>query len=270
MILPPRRNLLNFLGNEDSFVWKYYGKGILGRIQAWIFRSRLKVLMRFKRRLRLNPKLILDVGCGPMFISYPLTKNAISEYVGIDIMPADRLRTYRDVMRSLGITKIEVIRASAESTPFKNETFDFVLSLDVLEHLSKPRKAIGEIYRIVKNHSFIAISLPLENLFQRLSRMGFSLMRIMGDPLLKRVKNIPITQTPNYHYVGDIKSYKDMANAIKNGFEEAGVKYAPIGLLKALNINAVHMVRKRRKSFKVPCACTPHGSQTGVAQVRCN
>jgi len=246
MILPPKRELQNFFGYEDFFVWEYYGKGILGGIQAWIFRSRIKALMRFKRRLQLKPKLILDVGCGPMFVSYSLVNNTTNEYIGVDVMPADRLRKYRDFMRSLGkATIIEAVRASAESIPFRNETFDFVLSLDLLEHLSKPRKAIGEIYRTVRKHGFIAISLPLENLFQRLSRIGFILMRMRGEPILKRGKNISITRMPDYHYAGDLNSYRDVANAVISCFEEVGVKYTPIGLLKALNISAVHMVRKR-------------------------
>lgn len=44
--------------------------------------------------------------------------------------------------------------------------FDFDLSLDLLEHLSKPREAATEIYRVVKDDGIIAISLPLENLFK--------------------------------------------------------------------------------------------------------
>jgi cyclopropane fatty-acyl-phospholipid synthase-like methyltransferase len=58
-------------------LWEYYGEGVLGKIQAWIFRSRIKVLMRFLRKARLDPGMILDVGCGPMFISYALISNEI-------------------------------------------------------------------------------------------------------------------------------------------------------------------------------------------------
>lgn len=64
--------------------------------------------------------------------------------------------------------------------------FSILLSLDVLEHLSKPREAVMELNRVVKDSGLVAISLPLENLTQRLLRVGFILMRISEDPILKK------------------------------------------------------------------------------------
>jgi len=158
-------------------------------------------------------------------------------------MPTGRLKKYRDVMRSFGMETIEVVRASAESIPFRREIFDFALSLDVLEHLSKPRKATTEIYRVVKDDGTIAISLPLENLFQRLSRIGFVLMRIAGSPILKKAK-VSITKTPEYHYAGDAKSYNDMVNLLKENFNVIVTKYTPIGIHRSININALHILKK--------------------------
>ena len=73
-------------------MWEYYGEGVLGKIQAWTFRSRIKMLVGFLRKGRFNPRMILDVDCGPMFISYALVGNGTSEYIGVDIMSADRLK----------------------------------------------------------------------------------------------------------------------------------------------------------------------------------
>lgn len=64
-IQPPRQELIPFLGGNDFFLWEYYGRGVLGRIVAYIFRSRIKVLMRFLKKKRLNPRMILDMDCGP-------------------------------------------------------------------------------------------------------------------------------------------------------------------------------------------------------------
>lgn len=125
------------------------------------------------------------------------------------------------------------------------ERFLILLSLDVLEHLSKPRKAVAEIYRVVKDGGAIAISLPLENLFQRLSRIGFVLMKIAGSPILKRAKGVPITKTPEYHYVGDVKSYDDMVNLLKENFNLIFTRYTPIGIHRSININALHILKKK-------------------------
>jgi len=243
-ILPPKQKLIQFLGSDDFFLWEYYGGGVLGKIQAWIFRSRIKVLMGFLRKVRLKSRMILDVGCGPMFISYALVGNEAGEYIGVDIMHADRLKKYRDAMRNIGVKKLQVVRASAESLPFRNGIFDFALSLDVLEHLRKPREAVMEIYRVVKGDGTVAVSLPLENLFQRLSRMGFILMRIMGDPILKRAKCIPITRKPQYHYVGDVKSYDEMLKMLRELFSSLHTRYTPIGFHKSINVNAVHILQR--------------------------
>jgi len=85
--------------------------------------------------------------------------------------------------------------------------FSILLSLDVFEHLGKPREAVMEVHRVVEDEGLVAISLPLENLTQRLLRVGFILMRISGNPILKRAKHIPITRTPEYHYAEYVKSY---------------------------------------------------------------
>jgi len=145
-----------------------------------------------------------------------LVSNKAIEYVGVDIMPADRLKKYRDAMRCVGVKNIEVVRASAELLPFRDGVFCF--SLDVLEHLGKPRYAATEIQRVVRNEGLVAISLPLENLTQRLLRLSFTLMRIVGDPILKNTKHIPITRKPEYHYVGDIKSYDELLKMLKKLF----------------------------------------------------
>jgi len=244
-ILPPKQELIKLLGVDDFFLWEYYDESFFGRIQAWIFSSRIKVLMEFLWKTRQELGSVLDVGCGPMFVSYSLVSNGASEYVGVDVMPADRLKKYRDAMRGVGLKAIEVVRASAESLPFRDGVFGFTLSLDVLEHLRKPKQAATEINKVVRNEGLVAISLPLENLTQKLLRIGFILMKIGGNPVLNKMKYIPITRTPDYHYVGDIKSYKDMVEVLKDFFNLMHSKFTPIGLHKLINVNAVHIAQKK-------------------------
>jgi SAM-dependent methyltransferase len=116
----------------------------------------------------------------------------------------------------------------------------------VLEHLKNPREAIMEIHRVLKVNGLIAVSLPLENLFQRLSRVGFRLMKVVGDPILKKAKPVPITKTPEYHYVGDVKSYNGMVEALKAFFHPLYNRYTPVGLHRSININGVHVFQKRK------------------------
>lgn len=241
---PSKQHLTQLLGRNDFFFWQYYGEGFLSRIQACIFRSRIKVVMEFLRRLQLKPTVILDVGCGPMFLSYPLVGNSARKYIGVDIMGADKLRKYRDTMRKIGVKTINAVRASAKSLPFRKGIFDFTLSLDVLEHLDKPRESATEVYRVVRNDGMVAISLPLENRFQKACRVGFIFMKIMRHPTLRGTKWMPITRTPEYHYGGDVKSYDSMIEVLKEFFDPLLTRYTPIGIHESINLNAVHILQR--------------------------
>jgi hypothetical protein len=86
----------------------------------WEF-CRIKALAKFVKRSQLKPRMIMDADCDPMFISYSLIGNLLSEYIGVDVMSADRLRKYRDAIRNTGVEKVEAVRASAESLPFRDE-----------------------------------------------------------------------------------------------------------------------------------------------------
>jgi len=74
--------------------------------------------------------------------------------------------------------------------------------------------------------------------------MGFILMRILGDPILKRAKRIPITRTPDYHYVWDVKSYDEMFKMLRENFSPSYTSYTPIGFCKSINVNAVHILKR--------------------------
>jgi len=70
-------------------------------------------------------------------------------------------------------------------------------------------------------------------------------MKVSGSPILKKAKHIPITRTPEYHYVGDIKSYDDMINLLKSFLNFVHIEYTPIGLHRSINVNAVHIAQKK-------------------------
>lgn len=171
-----------------------------------------------------------------MIISYAWVKKFDAEYIGIDVLPQKKLEQYRWAITQCTGKPINVIRASVEKLPFKDDSFDCSISLDVLEHLEKSKEAINEIIRVTKHDGTIVVSLPLENAFQRLARIGFILMG----------KKVVLKRTPEYHYVGDLHSYAEMMKYIKTYMEIITTKYTPIGFIKALNINAIHIFRKRK------------------------
>lgn len=92
----------------------------------------------------LAPKMkgkILDVGSKNRPYDYLFS----GEVIAVDINP--KLKTVK--------------KADITNLPFKERTFDGVLSTEVLEYVKEPRKAISEIHRVLKKGGKALISVPL-------------------------------------------------------------------------------------------------------------
>jgi SAM-dependent methyltransferase len=53
-----------------------------------------------------------------------------------------------------------VIKGDALTLPFSDETFDFVIAAEVLEHIPDDKKAISELARVLKSDGKIAVTVP--------------------------------------------------------------------------------------------------------------
>lgn len=100
----------------------------------------------------LNPKTVLDAGCGEGFSLNRFYLQGIGEKLeGIDdsataISSAKKL-----------FPKIIFRRGNIYHLPYKDHSFDLVLCLEVLEHLENPKKAISEIIRVSKKSAIISV-----------------------------------------------------------------------------------------------------------------
>jgi len=72
--------------------------------------------------------------------------------------------------------------------------------------------------------------------------IGFVLMKMGGDPLLRGTKRIHITRTPEYQYAGDVESHDDMVEMLRGLFNSLHTRYTPLGFHKSINVNAVHIL----------------------------
>jgi ubiquinone/menaquinone biosynthesis C-methylase UbiE len=84
---------------------------------------------------------ILDVGCGTAFYS-----NLLKNYTGVD--PSKGM---------LKQSKANVIQASAENLPFKDNEFDVVISITAAQNFKDLKKATKEIKRVAKKKIAISI-----------------------------------------------------------------------------------------------------------------
>jgi len=93
--------------------------------------------------------LLLDVGCWDGSFSQFLRG---VKYVGVDIN-----RQALELAKQKGL---DVIMASCDHLPFKDEAFDACSMIEVIEHLYSPEKTIREVYRILKDDGKFLLATP--------------------------------------------------------------------------------------------------------------
>jgi SAM-dependent methyltransferase len=132
--------------------------------EDYIFRSNFLVrffeLKRFEKILDIlqlsNKDDFLDIGCGS---GYLLHQVICKRGVGVDISDVMVKTAKRNCGKNS--TKI-IVQSDAENLPFKNSSFDKIVSTEVIEHILHPIVLLKEIERISRNDSAIVITIPNE------------------------------------------------------------------------------------------------------------
>ena len=92
---------------------------------------------------------LLDVGCGEG--EYGELGKLLKLYVGVDI---NRTPVFR------GHTSRSLLLSDAAKLPFKNDVFDKLICLEVLEHIPDDELALEEMGRVLKKNGLAFISVP--------------------------------------------------------------------------------------------------------------
>lgn len=112
-------------------------------------------MLRINKTLELIPSEVTslaDIGCGNgVFINNLSLRRPEIRLLGVDRSSA-----------ALKYVKVDRIEASIESLPIKDEEFDCVTCLEVLEHIAAPvyRKSLEELIRI--SRKYIILSVPFD------------------------------------------------------------------------------------------------------------
>ncbi|HVM73854.1 MAG TPA: class I SAM-dependent methyltransferase [Candidatus Paceibacterota bacterium] len=109
----------------------------------------------FLKRTKLKKALIVDVACGPGFLSKELaSRNPYFSIIGIDISEV-ALKMAR--VNTSGIKNVDLKKASVYKLPFKTTSVDAVICKDSLHHFNNPASAIREMFRIIKPGGYLYI-----------------------------------------------------------------------------------------------------------------
>lgn len=154
----------NIFENEEShFYYVGYHQILLSVINKYVKKRKLK---------------ILDAGCGTGLFAKKL--KAYGEVYGIDMS--------EEALEFAKKRGIKVKKASITRLPFADNTFDLVVSLDVLCHRSikDDDKAIKEFKRVLKPKGYLVLKLPAFNwLYNNHDKHVFSKKRYTGPEIEK-------------------------------------------------------------------------------------
>jgi ubiquinone/menaquinone biosynthesis C-methylase UbiE len=102
-----------------------------------------------KRLLDSSSGKIVEVGCGSglNFFHYPDT---VEKVVGVEPEEFLKLKSIQVANQLKDKLNIEVVQGVATSLPFDDNTFDCAVTSLVLCSVDDPKKAISEMYRVVK------------------------------------------------------------------------------------------------------------------------
>ena len=105
-------------------------------------------------------KEILDMGCGAAGKSLYYASLGAAHVVGVDIV--ERYEAEATALaEKLGYSDVfKFVRASADSLPFPDGSFDTVIMNDFMEHISNPEAALKEAIRLLKKDGRIFINFP--------------------------------------------------------------------------------------------------------------
>lgn len=101
---------------------------------------------------------ILDLGCG-IGLSLHVLAQIFPNTVGCDV-DEKALNVCRKILKEVGVDGIDLKKYDGRELPFPNNSFDAVLSIEVVEHVKNPKPMLKEIKRVLKRDGVLIITTP--------------------------------------------------------------------------------------------------------------
>lgn len=157
-----------YLSTEYSAVKKKYYKTILDKI------------------IQERYSTLLDIGCSSGSDLTYFSKRQRFFACGIDIS-LNHLK--KAILNDFSNNKVNFIQAHAQELPFKDATFDLVISSEVIEHLPQPELCFCEMYRITKSNGFLVLTTP--NRYSYFTLIGKIFPSVLRKKIGRLIRGIP-------------------------------------------------------------------------------
>ncbi len=207
-------------------IWDLMWKEILKKEDIKIphHDNELKILIKY-----LNPKnkKILDVGCGNGADLAYLNKLGANVY-GLDF--SEKSIEVCKLTSRRSKTNLNLTQADANYMPYKDESFDLVMSFGLLEHFKNFEKVLKEHCRVLKKDGILLIDIPprytiyhlISVIKQRLNKWpqgyerGISIMKLKNFYIKYNLKPIEIYFRGHYPFIEGNKFYNPFSYLSKN------------------------------------------------------
>jgi ubiquinone/menaquinone biosynthesis C-methylase UbiE len=143
---------------------------------------------------------ILDQGCGIGQYSFTVYKLGYKNVTGMDFSPK-LIKSAKENSKKLRCT-INFIEGDIRDMPFKEDTFDAVISAGIVEHVPETEKTIQELRRVLKRDGYLFIHVP---------------HKISTFTLIKKIRQFLGLWNLGYEKSFTIKEFKGLLK--KNNFE---------------------------------------------------
>lgn len=196
-------------------------------------RGSRKDIIPFIEKHLLNDASVLDIGCSSGYSSKKLHEKGY-DVAGVDIsseMIQLAERAYND-------TEITFQQADVNSLPFKNETFDAMVSINVLEWTNIPSHALQEMTRTLKEDGFLCVGI----LGPTAGPRGHSYDRVYGKGILQNTmmpwEFLRLAKEFGYILIDEMPVWKSKMTDINP-------EQLPIQLQQAISFMWVFMLQKK-------------------------
>ena len=122
----------------------------------------------------LEVESVFDGGCGEGFVLHELNlARPIKSCCAIDLDENEVI----DASRNLPFCN--VIQGNVYEIPFQDNSFDLVISSEVLEHLENPGQGLKELCRVCKRYALLSV--PREPVWRMMNMIRFSYLPGLGN-----------------------------------------------------------------------------------------
>lgn len=128
--------------------------------QQWEYEEIKRIFEDFKPYWDLEGKMVLDVGCGLGGKLLFYAECGAREVIGIDLRPFSATYASRLASEYGGDGTIHIAVADGGELPFADDSFDVVISINVLEHVTDPISVLKECRRVLRPDGFLYLYFP--------------------------------------------------------------------------------------------------------------